>query len=1371
MTLTYQDHSPRERPGLGTMKHTKYKTQESSSKNVSGPVTVYETEPVTILVPTKVQINDQESKIDELTKLVQMLTDEKINSTQKIQESKYVNTQPESSKSVNSSKLSQDFKSNGKNTDSSKPDSLLHEMQERGSHDLDMSLSYYLLREETHGYHAEDFVVFAFDETSLKTPSMAEPLSPDHVFDFPAHDLEDLEEEFEEEFAEEPEEEPEEEPNEGPEEVTGVSPITPPSLLESSSDSELTAPITADRVMWLSSSGSTFEVGGPSFVSSLPPYLLGHKVKRLRERTMRPFMVVLGLCNGGGTHQTEIAARTSDHVLALEEENRRLRRRVDLLEMLGGCAMEARLSESIDVLVVYGESRPPGPQGPPDCPQTNPENARRAGGTGGAGKDGRAGAGEAGGVIAPEVRGCSYKTFLNYKPHSFNGTEWVVGLSRWFKKMESVFEISKCAEEDKGLPERIQGNVTSSRPANIHEAVTIARELVDQSVRAKATRVNVNNKRRWEDHQRKNNNNRSNTHHQQQNQRQEAARAYVATPAEGRGYGGNLPWCNRCKSHHNGQCPSKCRKCQRAVIKKRTVELGLQRQRKDQQNEGAREREYVMRTEEPQKNPNVVIDTSYEEELADGRVVGTNTVLCGCTLKLLDYLFKIDLLPTELGSFDIIVGMDWLSNHRAEIVCYEKIVRIPLPNGETLEIQGERLEKEPKPLSCMKTDEKKLEDFPIVRNFPKVFLDDLLGLPPVREVEFHIDLVLGAMPDKGFIQPSHSPWGTPVLFVKNKDGALRMCIDYRELNKLTIKNRYPLLRIDDLFDQLRGAGYISKIDLRSGYHQVRVHEADIPKIAFRTRYGNFKFTVMPFGLTNVIAVFMDLMNRVCKPYLDKFVIIFIDEILIYSKSKEEHEVYLKTILELLGKEKLYAKFSKCEFWLQEVQFLGHVVNSDGILVDPSKIESVKNWKTPESPTEIRSFLGSNKKYEWGEKQEEAFYILKDKLCNVAVLALLDGPDDFVVYCDASYQGFGILQYIFDQKELNMRQRRWIELFSDYDCEIRNHLGKANVVTDALSRKERFKPRRVRAMSMTIYSSIMTTILEAHNEASKDLKDPAEMLGGLDAQFEKKDDDGLYFMDRIWIPSTSNGMRKDIALYVSKCLTCSKIKAEHQKPSRLLQQPEIPNWDTHLSLVEFSYNNSYPSSIKCALFKALYGQKCRSSVIWAEVDGKKLCQYDKRRKPLEFNVGERVLLKVSSWKGVVRFGRKGKLAPRYVRLFEIVELVRPVAYRLRLPQELSGIHDMFHVSNLKKCLADANLQVPLEEIEIDEKLHFVEEPVEIVDREVKKNEAKIAFHHCLGSLDIIKRRSDFTMGSEKTNSRASTLISSRVPRLLQSPFEL
>ncbi|GKD73814.1 putative reverse transcriptase domain-containing protein, partial [Tanacetum coccineum] len=263
-----------------------------------------------------------------------------------------------------------------------------------------------------------------------------------------------------------------------------------------------------------------------------------------------------------------------------------------------------------------------------------------------------------------------------------------------------------------------------------------------------------------------------------------------------------------------------------------------------------------------------------------------------------------------------------------------------------------------------KSEERRLEDVSIVREFPEVFPEDLPGLPPARQVEFQIDLVPGAAPvarapyrlapaemqelstqlqelsDRGFIRPSSSPWGAPVLFVKKKDGSFRMCIDYRELNKLTVKNRYPLSRIDDLFDQLQGSRVYSKIDLRSGYHQLRVREEDISKTTFRTRYGHYEFQVMPFGLTNAPAVFMDLMNRVCKPYLDRFVIVFIDDILIYSKSRKEHEGHLKLILNLLKNEELYAKFSKCKF----------------TLIPKQKIEQSGIGVNPKTPIDIRQFL-------------------------------------------------------------------------------------------------------------------------------------------------------------------------------------------------------------------------------------------------------------------------------------------------------------------------------------------------------------------------------------------------------------------------------
>ncbi|GJV57486.1 putative reverse transcriptase domain-containing protein [Tanacetum coccineum] len=316
-----------------------------------------------------------------------------------------------------------------------------------------------------------------------------------------------------------------------------------------------------------------------------------------------------------------------------------------------------------------------------------------------------------------------------------------------------------------------------------------------------------------------------------------------------------------------------------------------------------------------------------------------------------------------------------------------------------------------------KSDEKRLEDIPIVKEFSDIFLENLPGVPPVRQVEFPIDLIPGAAPvartpyrltpsemqelsnqlqelaDRGFIQPSTSPWGAPVLFVKKKDGSFKMCIDYRELNKLTIKNRYPLPRIDDLFDQHQSLSVYSKIDLRSGYHQLRVRDEDIPKTAFRTRYGHYEFQVMPFGLTNAPGVFMDLINR-----------------------------------------KLYVKFSKCDFWIRIVQFLGHLIDSQGLHVDPAKIEAVKNRTSPTTPTEVRQFLGltsyyqrfiegfskiakpltkltqKNKSYIWGEEQELAFQLLKQKLYEAPILALPKGNDDFFIYCDASLQALRAEQW-------------------------------------------------------------------------------------------------------------------------------------------------------------------------------------------------------------------------------------------------------------------------------------------------------------------------------------------------------------------------
>jgi hypothetical protein len=347
------------------------------------------------------------------------------------------------------------------------------------------------------------------------------------------------------------------------------------------------------------------------------------------------------------------------------------------------------------------------------------------------------------------------------------------------------------------------------------------------------------------------------------------------------------------------------------------------------------------------------------------------------------------------------------------------------------------------------TSVKEIYDIPIVCEFSDMFPDDLPSLPPDREVEFVIELKPSTAPisrrayrmlpnelaelkvqlqellEKGFIKPSSSPWGCPVLFVKKKDQTLRMCVDYRPLNEVTIKNKYPLPRIDILFDQLAGAKVFSKIDLRSGYHQIKIRPEDIPKTAFTTRYGLYEYLVMSFGLTNAPAYFMYLMNSVFMSELDKFVVVFIDDILVYSKSEEEHVEHLRVVLTHLRNHQLYAKFSKCEFWLREVQFLGHVLSAKGVAVDPGKVKDILNWKPPTSVHEVRSFLGmvgyyrrfipdfskvakpitellkNQTKFIWSPECEKAFRILKKSLTTAPVLAQPDIEKPFDVYCDAS----------------------------------------------------------------------------------------------------------------------------------------------------------------------------------------------------------------------------------------------------------------------------------------------------------------------------------------------------------------------------------
>ncbi|KAL5572587.1 hypothetical protein UlMin_022184 [Ulmus minor] len=531
---------------------------------------------------------------------------------------------------------------------------------------------------------------------------------------------------------------------------------------------------------------------------------------------------------------------------------------------------------------------------------------------------------------------------------------------------------------------------------------------------------------------------------------------------------------------------------------------------------------------------------------------------------------SVDLVVLDMIDYDVILGMDFLSKYGATIDCKAKVVSFQPPGEEQFTFSGDKNSKQKMFVSAMKarkwldsgctgylaavvdtTKKAKVElnDVPVVNEFVDVFPEELPGMPPDREVTFEIEVLPGIAPiskapyrmapaelkelqtqlqellEKGFIRPSHSPWGAPVLFVKKKDGTLRMCIDYRGLNKVTIKNKYPLPRIDDLFDQLKGAVVFSKIDLRSGYHQLRIKESNIPKSAFCTRYGHYEFLVMPFGLTNAPATFMDLMNRMFKVYLDKFVIVFIDDILIYSRSQEEHAEHLRMVLRTLVEHRLYAKFSKCAFWLQSVQFLGHVISKDGLSVDPAKIEAVSEWAAPTSVTEIRSFLGlagyyrrfvegfstlaapltaltkKDRKFEWSDKCEQSFQELKRRLTSAPILVLPIDDAYFTVYCDASKIGLGtvlmqnekVIAYASRQlkiheknypthdlelaAELNMRQRRWLELVKDYDCEILYHPGKANRVADALSRKSTVAVMSIQTMPKALQWEIQKLDLE------------------------------------------------------------------------------------------------------------------------------------------------------------------------------------------------------------------------------------------------------------------------------------------------------
>ncbi|KAJ4973220.1 hypothetical protein NE237_006394 [Protea cynaroides] len=481
-----------------------------------------------------------------------------------------------------------------------------------------------------------------------------------------------------------------------------------------------------------------------------------------------------------------------------------------------------------------------------------------------------------------------------------------------------------------------------------------------------------------------------------------------------------------------------------------------------------------------------------------------------CPVLIGEKTLDATLIQLEMADFDVILGMDWLAWHSANLLCAEKKLMFKDKEGAEFSFSGTKLPRRCKLILSALKDKKcldkgavgylvsvvnltkeapRMEDIDVVRDYPDVFPEELLGLPPDRATEFVIDLIPGAAPvsnapyrmastelkvqlqellDKGYIRPSISPWGTTVLFVKKKDGSVRLCIDYQELNKLTIKNRYPLPRIDDLFDQLQGAKVFSKIDLRSGYHQLKIKEGDIPKTAFRTRYGHYEFLVISFGLTNASTTFMELMNQIFHDMLDTSVIVFIDDILVYSKDKETHIKNLNAALQRLRKEKLYAKFSKCEFWLSEVAFLGHVVSAKGIKMDPSKIEAIVKWEATKSVSKIRSFLGlacyyrrfvedysriaipltsltkKGEKFVWTDKCEKSFQTLKARLISAPILTIPIPGQTFTLYTDASGLGLGCVLMQGEQ------------VIAYASRQLKYHPGKANVVADALSRKAMIK---------------------------------------------------------------------------------------------------------------------------------------------------------------------------------------------------------------------------------------------------------------------------------------------------------------------------
>nr|GEU62079.1 putative reverse transcriptase domain-containing protein [Tanacetum cinerariifolium] len=898
-------------------------------------------------------------------------------------------------------------------------------------------------------------------------------------------------------------------------------------------------------------------------------------------------------------------------------------------------------------------------------------------------------------TAAPMARECSFTGFMKCGPTQFHRTEGAVGHVRWFKKMENTFEISECVEGKKvkfstatlhgqaptwwnsqvvalgrevangrpwaevkqmmtdefsayterfnelallcpddvlnekkkvelyikGLPEIIKGETTSSRPATLNEAVHMAHALMEQKIQAKNERIAEGLKRKWEKNNQGNNNN-NNSHNRgatvQSNvdsyeceERGHKSRAY---PKKADRRGGNVQgqaYVIRDAEHNQG--PN--------VV---TGTFFLNNHYATMLFDSGANKSFVdIKFSHLIDIKPVKLNSSYEVELADRKVVSTNSVLRRCTLNLLDHLFDIDLMPIELGTFDVTVGMDWLVERDALIVCGKKEVHVPYKN-KTLVVKSDSIVSRLKVISCIKARKyiergsqlftaqvtekepakKQLQDVPVICNFPEVFPDDLPALPPPRQVEFKIELIPGAAPvarapcclvpsklkelsdqlkelsKKGFICPSSSSWGALVLFVKKKDGSFHMCIDYRELNNLTVKNRYPLLRIDDLFDQLQG----------------------------------------------------------------------------------------------------------------------------------SSVEAIRNWSAPTTPTE------KNKKYEWGTEEEEAFQNLKQKLCSAPILTLFEGTKNFIVYCDASLKGFGAVLMQREKKELKMRQRHWIELLSDYDCEIRYHPGKGRIwlplfggIEDMIMHESHKSKYSIHLGSDKMYQDLKKLYWWPNMKADIATYITMDFVSRL-PRTPSGYDSIWVIVDRLTKSAHFLPMKKTDSIEKLAQQYLKEIIFRHGVPVSIIS-------DRDIGIDTYHWSNSPTITV---IMRASRLHHLRHSM-GESVDrqSRQKSYADVRRKPMESEVGDMVMLKVLPWKGVIRVGKRGKLSPRYIGPFEIIKRIGPVAYKLELPEKLHGIRNTFHVSSLKKCLADENLVIPLVEIQLDDKLHFIEEPVEIMDREVKQ----------------------------------------------------